>query len=214
MGTIRKGANGGFSGKAGSVIGGNWRDVDYIRGLPRLSGKAATQKQLEQRAKFMAAVKFLHPVKKLLNLGFKTANTSRATGYNLALHQLIKEALIGDYPAYEIDYGKVQLSRGGLGAAIGASVAADPQGSLSISWLPLANELDNKATDLAVVVIYNATKKLFMYSLKEVERSTGKVTMALPESFTGDSIETWMFFTSVLEDQVSESVYVGSVILI
>ncbi len=36
MVTIRQGANGGFSGKAGSIIGTR-RDINYIKGLPRLS---------------------------------------------------------------------------------------------------------------------------------------------------------------------------------
>lgn len=56
MGTIRKGANGGFSGKAGSVVGSSWREVDYIRGMPKRSGKPATILQLEQTVKFMTAV--------------------------------------------------------------------------------------------------------------------------------------------------------------
>lgn len=211
MGTIRKGVNGGFSGKAGSVIGGNWRDVDYIRGLPRLSGKPATLKQLEQRARFMAAVKFLHPLKQLLNLGYKTANTGRATGYNLALHQVIKNAIIGDYPTYTIDYPKVELSRGGLKEPIDAAATLNEEGGLSFTWLPLSNDLDSKAGDTAIIVIYNTQKQLFMYNLQKVERSVGAATMDLPASFLGDTVETWMFFTSVFEDKISKSVYVGSV---
>ena len=31
MGTISKGILGGFSGKVGTVIGGNWKGIDYMR---------------------------------------------------------------------------------------------------------------------------------------------------------------------------------------
>jgi len=31
MGTIRQGALGGFSGKAGSMTGSNWKNVNYIK---------------------------------------------------------------------------------------------------------------------------------------------------------------------------------------
>lgn len=51
MGIIRGGILGGFRNKAGAVIGSYWRTLD-IKGLPCISGKAPTQKQLDQRAKF------------------------------------------------------------------------------------------------------------------------------------------------------------------
>ena len=70
MGTIRNGGNGAFSGKAGSFIGSSWRDINYIKGLPKISSKPKTLKQLEQQAKFAAAIRFLQPVKDLLNIGF------------------------------------------------------------------------------------------------------------------------------------------------
>ncbi len=49
MGRIKQGANGGFSGKAGSVIGSSWKGIEYIKGRPKVSNKPATQRQLEQQ---------------------------------------------------------------------------------------------------------------------------------------------------------------------
>lgn len=49
MGRIKQGANGGFSGKAGSVIGSSWKEIEYIKGRPKVSNKPATQRQLEQQ---------------------------------------------------------------------------------------------------------------------------------------------------------------------
>ena len=131
MGTIRKGANGGFSGKAGSVVGSSWRDVDYIKGLPKLSSKPATERQLEQRAKFATAVNFLQPVKQLLNLGFSTQRTGRATGYNIGLRHLLENAIAGDYPTYGIDYSKVVISKGGHGKSLGCKIETAEPGSNS-----------------------------------------------------------------------------------
>lgn len=79
MGTIRQGALGGFSGKAGSIIGSSWRDINYIKGLPKLSNKPKSEKQLEQQAKFALAVKFLLPVKSLMNVGFGQMRTGKGT---------------------------------------------------------------------------------------------------------------------------------------
>ncbi|MFB2118987.1 hypothetical protein [Parapedobacter sp. 2B3] len=35
MGIIKKGINGPFKGKAGSVVGSSWKKIDYIKGLQR-----------------------------------------------------------------------------------------------------------------------------------------------------------------------------------
>ncbi|WP_316737535.1 DUF6266 family protein [Pedobacter aquatilis] len=81
MGTIRNGANGGFSGKAGSFIGSSWKDISYIKGLPKLSTKPASLKQLTQRARFSAVLTFMGPIKDVLIQGFKGQKTGRATGF-------------------------------------------------------------------------------------------------------------------------------------
>lgn len=49
MGTIRKGANSGFSGKAGSVIESSRKEIEYIKGRSKVSNKPSTQPQPEQR---------------------------------------------------------------------------------------------------------------------------------------------------------------------
>ncbi len=87
MGIIRNGGNGAFSGKAGSFIGSNWRDIHYIKGIPRISKKPKTRKQLEQQAKFSLAIRFLRPVKKQVEIGFAKIKQGHTTSYNLALQQ-------------------------------------------------------------------------------------------------------------------------------
>ena len=59
MGRIIKGVNGGFSGKAGNVVGSSWKSIDYIKGRSKTSNKPASQRQLKQQAKFALAVRFL-----------------------------------------------------------------------------------------------------------------------------------------------------------
>lgn len=51
MARFLKGINGAYSGKVGSVIGSNWRGVDYVRSLSRISKKKISDAQLEQRSK-------------------------------------------------------------------------------------------------------------------------------------------------------------------
>src|SRR5690606_10134837 len=110
MATFLKGINGAYSGKVGNVVGSRWRDVDYVRSLPRPSSKPASEAQLAQRMRFALAVAFLSPIKDLLNLGFSDIEQATATGYNVALSNLLRNGMAGDYPEVEIDYTKVQIS--------------------------------------------------------------------------------------------------------
>jgi hypothetical protein len=71
MGTIRKGVLGGFSGKVGTVVGGSWKGISYMRSLPgKFRGKSSLL-QLNQRTKFALAVNFLKPMNALLRTGWK-----------------------------------------------------------------------------------------------------------------------------------------------
>ena len=103
MGTYLKGILGPFSGKIGTVIGSTWNGIEYMRSLPRPSGKAPTDLQLIQRAKFGLATGFLSPIRAILNVGFKSLAVKQ-TGFNVATSQVVKEAITGTYPDLEIDY--------------------------------------------------------------------------------------------------------------
>ncbi len=84
---ILKGANGGFSGKSGSVTSSSWLSISYIKGLSKQSSKAAIQTQVEQLQKFALIVSFLAPIKSLLEGSFNSMDTTR----------LAKKSAPGDY---------------------------------------------------------------------------------------------------------------------
>ena len=71
MASINQGISGGFSGKVGTVVGGNWNGIDYMRsnGTGRKDAKSRTQ--LDQRARFLTVMQFLSPLKEFLHVGFK-----------------------------------------------------------------------------------------------------------------------------------------------
>lgn len=72
MGTIKQGILGGFSGTVGTVVGANWKGVDYMRSRPTRRKASNTQAQLEQRAKFLLTQRFARSMKPLLETGFRS----------------------------------------------------------------------------------------------------------------------------------------------
>ena len=195
------------------MVGSSWREVDYIKGLPKLSTKPATIKQLGQRAKFVLAVNFLQPVKKLLNIGFMTQRIGKATGYNIALQYFLANAVLGTYPDFEIDYSKVVISKGGLGKPLGGVIEASVPGSISLKWSANLNEYNSFADDVAFILVYNVTKDTYISNPTGVTRGIESATIPVPAEFAGDTVEAWMFFTSRDQTSVSNSEYIGSAIL-
>src|SRR5690554_745405 len=113
MAIIKKGINGAFSGTVGNTVGSSWRQIDYIKSLPKPSTKPASPAQIAQRAKFALAVSFLRPIKPLLDLGFSDKTQGRQTGYNRALQAMMNNAISGEYPDLSVDFAEVVVARGG-----------------------------------------------------------------------------------------------------
>ncbi|RRN77252.1 hypothetical protein EIM50_20565 [Pseudoxanthomonas sp. SGD-10] len=211
MGTIRHGANGGFSGKAGSVIGSSWRNIDYIKGLPKKRSIGPSEKQLAQQAKFAYAVEFLQPIKDLLNIGFADSRRGKSTGYNIALRELIKNAVTGDYPDYEIDYSRVQISVGSLAQPFASALQANAPATIKVSWDYIANAMGSYQADKAVILLYNQQKKVHLVLAEQALRSEGEQAIEVPVSFTGDELSVWLFFINSELKKQSKSVYSGSI---
>ncbi|WP_374166371.1 DUF6266 family protein [Arcticibacter sp. MXS-1] len=213
MGEIRTGANGGFSGKAGSVIGSKWRGISYIRGLARSINRKSTQAQVEQRQRFALMVAFLAPLKGLLEQSFGNQDTTRATPYNLALHYNLNHAITGSSPNLKIDFSKIVLSKGGVGMAAGVQIVSNSTGIVQVTWEPYSNPITLYGSDQVYVVLYNVNRSLHVLSLGEAKRSTGKVEIAVPPSFSGETVEAMLFFGDEHGTKFSRTEYVGSVLV-
>ncbi|PWG81928.1 DUF6266 family protein [Pararcticibacter amylolyticus] len=208
MGEIKKGANGGFSGKAGSVIGSKWRSISYIRGLSEKSNKPATTAQLEQRLRFALMTSFLAPLKDLLEKSYSSRDMTRATGYNLSLRDNLNEAIKGTYPDFEIDFSKVVISRGALIGLAGEKFISEVPDVVDISWNSFSNGLAGFATDSVYIVLYNTTRKFHVLSVGQAKREDGTIQITMPQGFSGDTIEGLLFFVSE-DGRYSRSGYLG-----
>lgn len=212
MARYAKGALGAFSGKLGNVVGSNWRSIDYLRSLPRPSKKPASPLQLAQRLKFAIAVGFLQPIKDVLNVGFGDNKRGRSTGYNEAVKIMLKEAVIGQYPDFEIDYENLTLSKGSLAALISLDFVEESPMNIAITWEYFANSFNSYEDDDVVILIYNKTKKLFSI-YEDVQRSDMAFNVAMPNSFDGDELVSWVFLVNRDGETTSPSQFAGEVTL-
>jgi hypothetical protein len=209
MGKISQGILGGFSGKVGNVIGGNWKGINYMRVKPASVANPQTEGQMDQRSRFNAALKFLQPMKDFIKVGFKSYAV-KMTEFNSAMSYILKNAIIGTYPDYGIDYSAALISKGTLSRATGALVESTVAGSVAFSWTDNTNGADALATDVAMVVVYNPVKVQASFLIAGT-RADGNLTLLVPETFSGDEIHCYLAFKSATGTKVSDSVYVGAI---
>ncbi|MBV9962470.1 MAG: hypothetical protein JO072_09500 [Parafilimonas sp.] len=206
MGTYQKGVMGAFSGTIGTVIGGSWRDIDYMRSLPTKRKRTPTDKQLDQQARFAAVVKFLSGMATLLETGFKQYAV-RMSGYNSALSYNIQNAVTGRYPDYSIDYSNALVSRGKL------LNAADPKATATgdtvfFTWTDNSDGENTKPDDAAILVVYCEALENTIYTLNGGTRSAGAGNIKVAV-FKGNRVQTWLAFISADGLLTSNSVYTG-----
>lgn len=210
MARFLKGIHGAYSGKVGNVVGSNWRNVDYVRSLARVTSKKASPDQLAQRAKFAMAVAFLSPIKDLLNLGYSDQLLGKSTGYNKALQQALSYAVIGEHPDLELDYAAIVVARGSLSNLMGVYWEETDAREIRVSWYPQTNKFNAYEDDSVIFLIYNKEKTFFSIVESGV-RADGSLELTLPEVYAGDHIVGWVFTGHRDGVKTSTSTYLGEI---
>ncbi|MGG5487100.1 DUF6266 family protein [Gaetbulibacter sp. PBL-D1] len=209
MGKISQGILGGLSGKVGNIIGGSWKGIDYIRIKPSSVANPRTEGQVNQRNKFTVTLEYLQPNKEFLKVGYKSFATKK-TEFNAAMSYVLNNAVSGTAPNFTIDYANALLSRGTLSGALNATTDLATAGQISFSWDDNSTEGNANATDKAMVLVYNPSKKESMYILDGAVRTVGSQVVTIPGTYAGDTVELFMAFVSEDGAQVSNSLYLGS----
>ncbi len=206
MGTYQKGIMGAFSGTIGTVIGGSWRDIDYMRSRPTIRKRTPTEKQLDQQARFTTAVEFETTMTGLLETSFKNYAV-KMSGYNSALSYNLKNAITGKYPDYSIDYSVALISRGKLPNAVSpaATVTGD---TVFFTWMDNSGTAEAKPDDAAILVMHCAALKTTFYTLNGGTRNSGAGNIDAT-IFKGNTVQTWLGFISANGELVANSFYTG-----
>lgn len=209
MGIIQKGILGGFSGKVGTVIGGNWKGIDYMRSKGNRGKFTPTEAQHAQQLKFAITMRFLQPMAGLLDITFRDFAV-KMTGINNAFRYNIKNAIAGTYPSFNLDYSLALVSRGELPNILGPAVTVGAGSILTWSWTDNSGVGTAKADDQAVLVAFCPTLRQAIYTTAGGERSalTGDLDVT---PFSGLAVETYIGFISADGKKVANSYFTSEV---
>ncbi len=209
MGKIKQGILGGFNGTVGTVIGGSWKGLSYMRGKAQSIKNPRTEKQMAQRIKFGLAQKFVKVMTAYLQVGFRNY-TQHQTATNAAMSHTVRNCMAGTYPVFGIDPGKVLVSSGSLmpGRFCTVKVADNVA---SFAWEDNSDESHAAIDDFAMPLIYNFTKGEAVFTTEDASRVDCKAELKLPADWSGDLLSCYIAFASVQNTHVSNSVYVGDI---
>ena len=208
MARIQNGILDSYSGKVGTVVGSNWRKIKYLRALPKKVKRVATAKQLEQRAKFTLAIKFLKGIKNIVNIGFQDKKRTNTTGFNLALSSLIQKGISGKFPTYQIEYKDLLISDGSGKELIDVKVDALQKNKIKVNWQFDLGSFFGAEEDQIIVLFYNKNKNQFFGS-DNAKRKDKVAELTVPANYSQDSIIGWVFSVSKKGFETSKSQFLG-----
>jgi len=141
MARVNNGANGAPSGKVGAVVFCKWKDINYVRSLPKVKKRRKlSDRENENRGKFAFTQTFLGQFTKFFRLGFQRYKENM-TAFNAAMSYHLEHAILMAAQGPAINYEKFAISRG-LEDIIVSTSTEILSGKLEIKWeLKLTKEL-------------------------------------------------------------------------
>jgi hypothetical protein len=157
---------------------------------------------------------FMRPLRGLVDTTFQNYAVNM-TPANSALSYNLKNAVTGVYPALNVDYSKVLLSRGNLAVAATPAAVAGTAGKVGFTWTD--NSVTQKTTanpdDVAVLVAYDVVDNNCIYNLNGGTRSAAAAPLDV-SGLSGKTVQTWLLFISADGKTISDSVFAGQVVIV
>jgi hypothetical protein len=212
MGKLSNGILGGFRGKVGPVVGTQWKGIEVIRSRPPGKRHKSSEDQLKQQAKMSLMTSFISPLSTFLNSTYQSV-TVRMSCFNRALSFNMRDAIIGNYPEFRINYPYVILGMGDLRNVETPNVSSYSEGRLTFSWRDNSNEGSARATDQSFAAVYCELLKQWRAWNHGPQRNAGSYTLDV-SAFSGKAVHTYIGFLSADAKFVTTSLYAGSIIIL
>ena len=200
----------GYKNLVGNLVGTSWRGLDIVKGRPRISGKAKTQAQLDQQAKFRLVTQALAPLGPTINLGFKSFDKI-STQMNAAVRYNLEHGVIGASPNFTFDYTKLQFSYGTLLDGNDTAINTIPGSKMRFFW-PTLGLPDECLTDKATVVVYAPAIDRWAKLENAAYRTAGEFTLQMTAAFMGQEVMCFIcFISSKNPSKASMTNYLGTI---
>ena len=191
---------GAISGKHGNAVAVTRKDgTTYIRMYAKPSNPR-TDKQQAHRAKFALSSRALVPFNPIFKDTIGVTN-----GISTARSHTFKNAIVGEYPNFSIDYEKLMFSFGPLVKLHNSSAKSNGDG-VSINW-DFDKMYNCHGDDSVNLVVFNKDSNQALH-IKDVALRSDKLTnINIQDSWADSELHFWAYMTN--GDKISDSVFVG-----
>lgn len=179
-------------GKVSGVVGFKWKDRACLRGyvVPAYTNTTA---QSDQRGYFGAAAKFASGLLGQCLQPHMDPWIRSMSAYNDFIKQNMVSFQAEDDPdSYVITRGPLTNS-----TVVLANYEA-ANGNLIASWSSILGN-NGLATDIAHLVIYDISSKIFYFGAGNVQRTTATETVVIPQALTFGNLYVFLYFSQTID---------------
>jgi hypothetical protein len=207
MATFKSKTFGKISGKYGDALttkskatGKNYLRVASVPTNPR------TDKQVAHRSKFGFTNSVLVPFNPIFKKNF-----GGHMGIRFAVNHVFKNAVLGEYPDYLIDFSNLKVAAGNLAAVANLVLEKAGTAKFRVDWDTTITDNSNPAS-LAAFVCFDEEKRQVLSITSEITLTAGTATVDMPVIWNGDNIHVWIYFILPDSSAKSNNKYIGSVV--
>jgi len=203
MAKIRSGVLGNTRGKVSGVVGGQWKDVNYIREYVK-PANPNTAAQQTIREKMQRVVAFCKPLVGPIFNTYTDRFEKSMSGFNrFVKDNLVLFAASPVYASVKVSVGKLWF--GGLLTA----PYNDGTGAIVMTFdTSLGN--NGAASDVVYAIVYNKDTGFWYMATGTVLRSTGTITVTAPAGLTYTDLLCWALaakYSQSIVTMISNSSY-------
>nr|WP_199074988.1 DUF6266 family protein [Pedobacter sp. ASV19] len=206
MAIIKNGILGGFSGKAGTVVGYTMNGKNCMRGLPERVAKY-TEGEIKNTNKFKLVQDTLSMILPFIKNGFKNYYTPTG-GMRGALSYNRKFAVAGEGPDFYIEPEKFMVTGGDLPGVEDAQFILESPKLLRVHW-DAATPAGANAYDQAMLLAIDFKGQQAVYVNIGAFRSAGTEVVTLRDKLVGQSVHVYLGFVAKDRSRQSSSQYLG-----
>lgn len=212
MGKIYDSLLSGTSGRTGRIVVANMFGNEFTKIRPRKRTSAPTPKQQLIQHRMRKCAEFMQSYR-----GYACDFFGRRVGmkscYNLAMTNLMTNFVI-DFVAGTITphYHSISFSRGALLTPVPLNLTLPTPETLTVTWQDNSAGNPDRETDWVQILIAAKDEPLTTFIENAAQRTAGTYTANLPVQMVGKDLYIWLAFRDTLGEEVSNSVYAGTII--
>jgi hypothetical protein len=190
-----------ISGKHGTAVAAIRKDGLCILKEYRIAGNPNTVGQKNQRGKFGFAMKELNCMRHIFTITF-----GGQYGINKAVSLAMKMAVKGEFPDFEMDYSKLEISTGSVPGVSRVGFEQLNPDTIKIYWSK--NIINVSQDDFVNLVLLHPNSKTAIHKQQIAKRTAESCEVAIPVTWNSGELHYWLYLTSAIGNSFSTSQFI------